>query len=104
PERGTTTRTTPGQRKDTTAMKRPGQPDPSPPPGTRPPEYVIELWVSPQLSDRARRPTTRTGRRQPDLRSEAPQEAPETERIPGPLDRPVQPRTRRQAEPDLEAG
>jgi hypothetical protein len=85
-------------------MKRPRQPDPSPPPGTRPPEYVIELWVSPQLSDRACRPTTPTGRRQPDPRSEARQEEPESERIPGPLDWPVQRRARRQAEPDLEAG
>jgi hypothetical protein len=35
-----TTCTTPGQRKDTTGMTRPHQPEPSPPPGTRPPEYV----------------------------------------------------------------
>jgi len=27
----------------------------TPAPGTRPPEYVIELWVSDQLKDRIRR-------------------------------------------------
>ena len=79
-------------------MTRPRQPDPSPPPGTRPPEYAIELWVSPQLQDRTRRPATRTGQRQPDPQSEARQEEPAGERIPGLLDRPVQPRARRQAE------
>jgi hypothetical protein len=69
--RSATTRATPGQRKDTTAMKRSRQPDLSPPPGTRPPEYVIEAWVSPQLKDRIRRPTaTRTDQRQPDPQRE----------------------------------
>jgi len=29
--------------------------DASPPPGTRPPEYVIELWVSPQMRNRNQR-------------------------------------------------
>jgi hypothetical protein len=85
-------------------MMRPRQPDPGPPPGTRPPEYVIELWVSPQLTEPNRRPATRTGHRQPELQGEARQDAPENERIPGPLERPVQPRARRQAEPELEAG
>jgi hypothetical protein len=84
-------------------MTRPRQPDPGPPPGTRPPEYVIELWVSPQLQDRARRPA-RTGHRQPDPQTQARQEQPAGERMPGPLDRPVRPRARRQAEPELEAG
>ena len=36
-------------------MKQPRQPDPSPPPGTRVPEYVVEVWVSRQLKDRIRR-------------------------------------------------
>jgi hypothetical protein len=54
-------------------MTRPPQPDPSPPPGTRPPEYVIEAWVSPQLKDRIRRPAARTGQKQPHPRSKAPQ-------------------------------
>jgi hypothetical protein len=85
-------------------MKRPRQPDPGPPPGTRPPEYVIDLWVSPQLTERNRRPATRTGQRQLDPHSEARQEEPEGERMPGLLARPVQPRARRQAEPELEAG
>jgi hypothetical protein len=85
-------------------MTRPRQPDPSPPPGTRPPEYVIELWVSPQLQDRAYRAATRTGHRQPDPQSQARQEQPAGVRTPGPLDRPVRPRARRQAEPELEAG
>jgi hypothetical protein len=79
-------------------MTRPRQPDPSPPPGARPPEYVIELWVSPQLTDRTRR----TGQRQPGPRSAAPQER--AERIPGPADRQARPPARRQAEPELEAG
>lgn len=33
-------------------MKRPHNRDVSPPPGTRPPEYVVEMWVSKQLRDR----------------------------------------------------
>jgi hypothetical protein len=85
-------------------MTRPRQPDPSPPPGTRPPEYVIELWVSPQLTERTRRPATRTGHRQPAPQNQARQEQPTSERTPGPPDQPVQPRARRQAEPELEAG
>jgi hypothetical protein len=60
-------------------MKRPRQSEPGPPPGTRPPEYVIELWVSPQLKDRIRRPTARMGQGQPDLQSEARQEELEAE-------------------------
>lgn len=85
-------------------MKRPRQPDPGPPPGPRPPEYVIEVWVSPQLQDRTRRPATCTGQRQPDPQREARQEEPQGGRIPGPLDHPVQPRARRQTEPEPEAG
>jgi len=55
-------------------MTHPHQPDPSPPPGTRPPEYVIEVWVSPQIKDRIRRPVaTRTDQRQLDSQCEAPQ-------------------------------
>jgi hypothetical protein len=61
-------------------MKRPRQPDPSPLPGTRPPEYVIEVWVSPQLKDRVRRATaTRTGRKQLDPQSGAQREELEAE-------------------------
>jgi hypothetical protein len=65
---------------------------------------VIELWVSPQLHDRAHRAATRTGHRQPDPQNQARQEQPESERMPGPLDRPVRPRASRQADPELEAG
>jgi hypothetical protein len=85
-------------------MKRARQPDPGLPPGTRPPEYVIEVWVSPQLTERTGRPTTHTGKRELDPQGEARQEEPEGERIPGLLDRLVQPRARRQAEPEPEAG
>jgi hypothetical protein len=60
-------------------MKRPRQPDPSPPPGTRPPEYVMEVWVSPQLKDRICRPTARAGQKQLDPQNEAPQEELEAE-------------------------
>ena len=61
-------------------MKRPRQPDPSSLPGTRPPEYVIEAWISPQLKDRIRRPIAiRTGQKQLDPQSEAPQQEPEAE-------------------------
>jgi len=84
-------------------MTRPRQPDPSPQPGTRPPEYVIELWVSPQLTERTSRAVTRMGERQRTPQGEARPEDPEAERMPGPLNRPVQPRAR-QAEPELEAG
>src|SRR5262249_41164256 len=70
----------PGQGKDTTAMKRLRQPDPSPPPGTRPPEYVIEVWVSPQLKDRVHRTTAiRTDQKQLDPQSEAQREELEAE-------------------------
>jgi hypothetical protein len=41
-----------GQRKDVPSMTQ-HQRDPGPPPGTRPPAYVVELWVSEQLRDRA---------------------------------------------------
>jgi hypothetical protein len=85
-------------------MTRPRQPDPSPRPGTRPPDYVIELWVSPQLQDRTGRPTTRAGQRPLNSPNEARKEEPAAERTPGLLDRPVQTRARRQAEPELEAG
>ena len=33
-------------------MKQHPDHDPSPAPGTRPPEYVAELWVSHQLKDK----------------------------------------------------
>jgi hypothetical protein len=36
-------------------MKQPRNRDATPTPGTRPPEYVIEAWVSEQLKDRIRR-------------------------------------------------
>jgi hypothetical protein len=42
----------PAERKDTTGMKPPPDRDPRPAPGTRPPEYVAELWVSHQLKDK----------------------------------------------------
>jgi hypothetical protein len=65
---------------------------------------VIEVWVSPQLTERTRHAATRTGHTQPDPQSEARQEQPTGEQMPGTLDRPVQPRARRQAEPNFEAG
>ena len=43
-----------GQRKDL-AMKPQRQTDPDPTPGTRPPAYVIELWISDQLRSRFQR-------------------------------------------------
>jgi hypothetical protein len=56
PECGVTPRTPPAEPKDTTGMTQPPRrDDASPPPGTRPPEYVIELWVSPQMRDRKQR-------------------------------------------------
>ena len=39
-------------------MKQPSRRDASPPSGTRPPEYVVEAWVSPQLRDRIQRTGT----------------------------------------------
>ena len=55
-------------------MNRPRQPGTSPPPGTRPPEYVIEAWVSAQLKDRIRRVAAApTSQRQTDPQGEAPQ-------------------------------
>ena len=33
-------------------MKQPSDHDPRPAPGTRPPEYVAELWVSHQIKDK----------------------------------------------------
>jgi predicted GIY-YIG superfamily endonuclease len=52
PECGVTPRTSPAERKDTTGVKQPSDRDPGPGPGTRPPEYVAELWVSHQLKDK----------------------------------------------------
>jgi hypothetical protein len=63
---------------------------------------VIELWVSPQLQDRARRAATRTGHRQPDPQSQARVEQQAGERMPGPLG--LQRPRAHQAEPELEAG
>jgi hypothetical protein len=55
-------------------MTRPQQPDPSPAPGSRPPEYVVEAWVSPQLKDRIRRPgATLANPEQPDPQREIPE-------------------------------
>jgi hypothetical protein len=42
----------PAERKDTTGVKQPSDHVPGPAPGTRPPEYVAELWVSHQLKDK----------------------------------------------------
>jgi hypothetical protein len=36
-------------------MRQPLDRGPAPAPGTRPPEYVIELWVSEQLRDQLER-------------------------------------------------
>ena len=41
------------QRKDRAMTQQ--QREPGPPPGTRPPAYVVELWVNQQLRDRTRR-------------------------------------------------
>ena len=66
-------------------MKHPPRRDASPPPGTRHPEYVLEVWVSPQLRDRIqhtvaapaeagrardRRPRERTSAQLEDLEAE----------------------------------
>jgi hypothetical protein len=56
------------------------QPDPGPPPGTRPPAYLVELWVNQQLRDRTQRNGPSLG---------------EALEAPGPQDRP--------GEPDFEA-
>ena len=42
----------PAERKDATCVKQPSDHEPRPAPGTRPPEYVAELWVSHQLKDK----------------------------------------------------
>ena len=42
----------PAERKDATGVKQPSDREPRPAPGTRPPEYVAELWVSHQLKDK----------------------------------------------------
>jgi hypothetical protein len=55
-------------------MTRARRPGPSPVPGTRTPEYVVEAWVSPQLKDRIRHPNaTPRDQRQPEVQGEAPQ-------------------------------
>ena len=42
----------PAERKDATCVKQPSDHEPRPAPGTRPPEYVAELWVSHQIKDK----------------------------------------------------
>jgi hypothetical protein len=42
----------PAERKDPAGVKQPSDRDPRPAPGTRPPEYVAELWVSHQIKDK----------------------------------------------------
>src|SRR5215472_15411151 len=74
PGRSAISSITPGQRKDPTAMTGPRRPGPSPAAGTRPPEYLVEAWVSPQLKDRIRHlAATPKDQRQPGLQGEAPQ-------------------------------
>jgi len=62
-------------------VKQPRKRDASPPPGTRPPEYVVVTWVSEQLRDRLRHhgmslaealqtPGPRPGAPEPDLEAE----------------------------------
>jgi hypothetical protein len=46
-------RSSASQRKDLAMTQH--QPDPGPPPGTRPPAYVVELWVNQQLRDHTQR-------------------------------------------------
>jgi hypothetical protein len=36
-------------------MKQPQESDPSPPQGTRPPEYLIVSWINAELRDRIQR-------------------------------------------------
>jgi hypothetical protein len=55
PQCGIKPRPAPSQRRDMTAMKQPRDRDTGRTPGTRPPEYVIETWVSEQLRDRIQR-------------------------------------------------
>jgi hypothetical protein len=54
-DRGQRSGGTPHERKDTPPMKQSPGRDTNPEPGTRPPEYVIETWVSKQLRDRIQR-------------------------------------------------
>ena len=55
PECGVKPRTPADERKDKAVMKQPQDRDAGHTPGTRPPEYVIETWVSKQLRDRLQR-------------------------------------------------
>ena len=55
PECGVRPHTLPADQKDTTSMKKPQDRDASHAPGTRPPDYVVEAWVSQQLKERIRR-------------------------------------------------
>ena len=68
-------------KKEATGVKQPQDRDAGHTPGTRPPEYVIELWVSKQLRDRIQRygrslaeaeqaPDAQTRAPQPDLEAE----------------------------------
>ena len=64
-------------------MTPPRRPDPRPQPGRRPPEYVIVLWVSPQMTARTQRPAApRTGQPPPGPPDRAPEPEPEPEAEP----------------------
>ena len=57
-------------------MKQPPRRQASPPPpGTRPPEYVVETWVSKQLRDRIQRtgPSLAEALHAPDTQPRAPE-------------------------------
>jgi hypothetical protein len=56
PACGIQPRTIPGQQEEKTPMKKP--PDRSATEADRRPDYVIELWVSPELRDRAQHAAT----------------------------------------------
>ena len=59
-------------------MKQSPGRDTNPEPGTRPPEYVIETWVSKQLRDRIQR----TGRSLGEVLQELKAPTPSTDRSP----------------------
>ncbi len=61
-------------------MRHPQHRDPAPTPGTRPPDYVVQLWVSQQLKDRIRRlSATPAGPAKSDPQGRAPEQELEAE-------------------------
>ena len=75
PACGVKPRTPSAEPKDTPTMKQPPRRNASPTPGTRPPEYVVETWVSKQLRDRIQRtgPSLAEALQAPDTQPRAPE-------------------------------